>query len=88
MFFVGLSGTLFFGWLPLYLPELFPTAVRATGIGLTYNSGRIATAFGILGAGLLMQTFDGKYELVGTTTSCVYALGMIVILFAPAAGKK
>lgn len=88
VFFVGLSGTLFFGWLPLYLPELFPTAVRATGIGLTYNSGRIATAFGILGAGLLMQTFDGKYELVGTTTSCVYALGMIVILFAPVAGKK
>ncbi|HMO86626.1 MAG TPA: MFS transporter, partial [Lacipirellulaceae bacterium] len=27
----GLVGTLFFGWLPLYLPELFPVEVRASG---------------------------------------------------------
>ena len=30
----GFVATLFFGWLPLYLPELFPTRVRATGSGL------------------------------------------------------
>ena len=27
----GFVATLFFGWLPLYLPELFPTHVRADG---------------------------------------------------------
>ena len=27
----GLVATLYFGWLPLYLPELFPIQVRATG---------------------------------------------------------
>ncbi len=27
----GLVATLYFGWLPLYLPELFPVEVRATG---------------------------------------------------------
>ena len=44
----GFVATLFFGWLPLYLPELFPTRVRATGSGLAMNSGRFATAVGVL----------------------------------------
>jgi MFS family permease len=88
VFLVGITGTVFFGWLPLYLPELYPTAVRATGIGLTYNAGRIATAFGILIAGSLMSTFHGDYARVGTITSWVYLLGMIIILFAPPGGAK
>jgi MFS family permease len=79
----GLVGTVFFGWLPLYLPELFPTSVRATGIGLTYNAGRIATACGILAAGELMRRFEGDYARVGEWASWVYALGMLVILAAP-----
>lgn len=84
VFLSGVSGTIFFGWLPLYLPELFPTRVRATGIGLTYNSGRIATALGILGGGYLMRLNGGSFQRVGEITSLVYALGMVIILFAPA----
>lgn len=34
----GFVATLFFGWLPLYLPELFPTHVRATGSGFPTTS--------------------------------------------------
>ena len=49
-FFVGLIAGTFFGWLPLCLPELFPTRVRSTGSGVTFNFGRIASAFGVLGA--------------------------------------
>jgi len=86
VFLSGLCGTVFFGWLPLYLPELFPTRVRATGIGLTYNSGRIASAVGIYYAADLMTRFHGEYAEVGKITSFVYALGLIVILFAPAGG--
>ena len=33
VFIQGIVATLFFGWLPLYLPELFPVEVRATGAG-------------------------------------------------------
>ena len=36
------------GWLPLYLPELFPTRVRATGQGFGFNFGRILAAIGVL----------------------------------------
>jgi MFS family permease len=86
VFLSGLSGTVFFGWLPLYLPELFPTRVRATGIGLTYNTGRIASAVGIYYAADLMNHYHGDFSAVGKITSLVYALGIIVILFAPAGG--
>jgi MFS family permease len=83
VFVQGFFCTLYFGWLPLYLPELFPTRVRATGIGLSFNGGRIVTAIGVLMAGQLMLAFNGDYARVGQTTCLVYALGMLVIFFAP-----
>ena len=83
VFLLGLVATVFFGWLPLYLPELFPTRVRATGAGVTYNFGRFASAAGVLAAGQLMTYFDGDYARVGEATALVYGLGAIAILFAP-----
>jgi MFS family permease len=79
----GLVATLFFGWLPLYLPELFPTHVRATGAGVSMNIGRFATAVGVLAAGGLFELFDSDYSAIGAACSLVYALGILVILWAP-----
>ncbi len=79
----GFVATLFFGWLALYLPELFPTRVRATGSGLAYNSGRFATAFGVLAAGVLFTALGGDYPRVGSICASIYALGFIVIWWAP-----
>lgn len=79
----GFVATLFFGWLALYLPELFPTRVRATGSGLAYNSGRFATAFGVLAAGFLFTALGGDYPKVGTLCAMIYALGLVVIWWAP-----
>jgi SHS family sialic acid transporter-like MFS transporter len=84
----GLVSTLFFGWLALYLPELFPTHVRATGSGLAYNSGRFATAAGVLLAGILFTALGGDYARVGTLCATIYALGLVVIWFAPDTAKK
>ena len=75
----GLVATLFFGWLALYLPELFPVNVRATGSGLAYNSGRFLTAVGVLGAGLLFGALGGDYPRVGTTCALIYGLGVAAI---------
>ena len=75
----GLVATLFFGWLALYLPELFPVAVRATGSGLAYNSGRFATAVGVLGAGMLFSALGGDYPLVGTICAGIYVFGIAAI---------
>ncbi len=79
----GFVATLFFGWLPLYLPELFPTRVRAAGSGSAYNVGRFATALGVLAAGTLFAAMGGSYPHVGATCGLVYLLGVIVIWWAP-----
>lgn len=79
----GFVGTLFFGWLPLYLPELFPTRVRAAGTGIAYNVGRFATAGGVLLAGSLFTLLGGSYPRVGSLCGLVYLLGAVAILWAP-----
>lgn len=79
----GFVATLFFGWLPLYLPELFPTHVRATGSGISYNVGRFATAAGVLTAGLMFTALGGSYPSVGSAAATIYGLGMIAIWWAP-----
>ena len=79
----GFVATLFFGWLPLYLPELFPTHVRAAGSGISYNVGRFATAAGVLTAGFLFSALGGSYASVGTVAALIYGLGMLAIWWAP-----
>ena len=77
----------YFGWLPLYLPELFSTAVRATGIGVAFNFGRIVAGFFALGSTLLVSWFGGDYAKIGAITSLVFGLGLVIILFAPDTSK-
>ena len=87
VFVQGLVATLYFGWLPLYLPELFPTRVRAGGSGVTYNVGRFATAAAVLAAGSLTAWFGGDYAKAGAITGLIYAAGMVVIWWAPDTSK-
>ena len=88
VFALGFVSTLFFGWLPLYLPELFPTAARSTGAGVSFNFGRILTAAGVLGAGWITFLFGDDYGRAGSVSTLIYAIGMIVILFAPDTTKE
>jgi MFS family permease len=84
---VGLTGFFtasFYGWLPLYLPELFPTRVRATGQGFGYNFGRIIAAGGALYMSHLLQNvFHGNYAQAGAVISLIYLAGLVIIWFAP-----
>jgi hypothetical protein len=73
----------FYGWFPLYLPELFPTRVRATGQGLCYNFGRIFAAGGAMAQGQLVSHFGGSYAQAAAVVTFVYAIGMVIIWFAP-----
>ncbi len=82
-FLVGASTAAFFGWLPLYLPELFPTRVRATGQGVCYNSGRIFAAVGALQMGQLLKYYEGSYAQAGAAITLIYGLGLVVIWAAP-----
>lgn len=79
----GLVATLFFGWLPLYLPQMFPVQVRASGAGIAMNIGRFITAAGVLLGGVLFAWFGNRYEGVGAAFALVFALGMIATMFIP-----
>jgi MFS family permease len=79
---VGAFSASFYGWLPLYLPELFPTRVRATGQGVAFNSGRILAAVVALNTGTINHYF-GSYAKAGIWIVSVYLIGMVLIWFAP-----
>jgi MFS family permease len=66
---------------PIYLPELFPTAVRTTGVGFCYNLGRFVTAGGVFITGYLVGVM-GSSAKAATAVSLVYVVGMVVLLFA------
>jgi MFS family permease len=82
----GLTGAAtasFYGWLPLYLPELFPTKVRATGQGFGFNFGRILAAIGALQTGNLLNSFGNDYAKACSVAAAVYVLGLMLIALAP-----
>lgn len=87
-FLVGAFTAAFYGWLPLYLPELFPTRVRATGQGLSYNFGRILAAIGAVQMGSLMKIFDGSYAKAGAIITLIYVVGLGLIWIAPETKDK
>jgi len=62
----------------VYLPELFPTHVRATAVSFCNGSGRVITSFGPLLAGLLVARVDLRYATAAMT--CCALLSVLGIL--------
>jgi MFS family permease len=54
----------FFALFTMYLPPLFPTLLRTTGAGFSYNIGRIAAAVGTVVFGLLSPIGDKRLALL------------------------
>ncbi len=77
----GLTAS-FYGFFPLYFPELFPTSVRATGQGFCFNFGRLIAAIGSLQLLNLVKLFGSEANAY-SILSCVYLIGMVLIWFAP-----
>jgi MFS family permease len=73
----------FYGFFPLYLPELFPTAVRATGQGFAFNFGRIVAAIGGLQTANLMKAFDNSFPKAASVMAAIYLVGMCLVWFGP-----
>ena len=92
VFLGGAFSATFYGFLPLYLPELFATRVRATGQGFSYNFGRIIAAIGALQTGALTgwvqsvelaSWMDKGIPAACTLLSLVYFVGVAIIWLAP-----
>jgi predicted MFS family arabinose efflux permease len=68
------------GIMSSYIPQLFPTQIRATATGFSLNIGRIFTGLGVLFVGVLV-TMMGGYGNALLIFSMIFICGLIVVLF-------
>jgi MFS family permease len=78
---LGFFGHGYFSVFGAMLAELFPTRVRATAQGLTYNVGRAMGAFGPYTIGVLAEKQGIGSALA--LTSAFFAAGAVLILWVP-----
>lgn len=71
-----------FGVFAVYLPELFPTEVRATGQGFCFNFARVITGVGTLTTGVLVGTL-GSFPMAGLVVSLLFGVGLFTIWVGP-----
>lgn len=73
----------------VYFPELYPTRLRATGVGFCYNCARILAAVAPFALGGLAASFASPTdETIGLRTAAsivafIYVAGLIGLIFAP-----
>jgi MFS family permease len=71
-----------YSWMPVWLPELFPTRMRATAVAFAFNAPRFVAFLGPLLAGTLIVQFGGFSKAAGIV-SVIYILGFVVAPFLP-----
>ncbi len=71
-----------FSWTPIWLPELFPTRMRATAAGFIFNAPRLISAIAPLAAGTIIVGLGG-YGRAATIIGMFYILGLIAVPFLP-----
>jgi MFS family permease len=76
-----------YSWMAVWLPELFPTRSRATGLAFTFNAPRFIAFLGPLFAGVLIVQFGG-FSRAAMTIACIYVLGFVVVPFLPETNGK
>ena len=76
-FFFGASQ----GVLSVYIPGLFPVAIRGTATGFCFNIGRLFTATAVLFVGVLVSELGG-YGNSLFIFSLVFVIGLVVTFFS------
>ena len=79
---VGFFGSGQLTWLATWLPELYPTRMRATALGFIFNAPRLIAAGGTLMAGTLIVKFGG-YGNAAMIVSTIYILGLAAGPYLP-----
>ncbi|MET0244187.1 MAG: MFS transporter [Flavitalea sp.] len=68
------------GIMSSYIPQLFPTQIRATATGFSLNIGRVFTGLGVLFVGVLVSIMGG-YGNALLIFSMIFICGLLVVLF-------
>jgi len=82
-FLVGLTVFGIFGSFTFYLPELFPTRLRATGSGFCYNIGRVGAAAGPFLVGSVAAAGAGAPQIVLNTLFAIGFVPLVGLLLMP-----
>ena len=69
-------------WMPVWLPELYPTRMRATALAFAFNAPRFIAFMGPLVAGSMIIAFGGFGEAAVVLAS-IYFVGLIAAFFLP-----
>jgi len=99
---LGLGTLTIFGGYSIYFPELFPTRLRATGVGFCYNTARYVAATAPFTLGLLTTVYidwhptllsslgsiDSPFRYAAFTVAGVFVVGLLVLPFAPETKDK
>lgn len=86
---LGFSVLALFGGYAIYLPELFPTRLRSTGVSFCYNVGRFVAAigpftFGILASSMFRELPGETQTRYSGVSMCAFLLiGLAVLPFIP-----
>src|SRR4029079_3222993 len=76
-FFIGLTVFGVFGSFTYYLPELFPTRLRGTGVGFCYHVGQIDSAAGPFLVGTIAARGT---DALGSAMQVLFWIGLVPIL--------
>ena len=79
---LGFFNNGIFSGFPIYLPELYPTKLRATGAGFCFNAGRVLASVAPFLTGWLVTTL-GTFGRAASVVALIYLFGLAVLLFAP-----
>jgi MFS family permease len=71
-----------YSWMPVWLPELFPTRMRGTGVSVVFNLARFVVWLGPLLSGAIITALGG-YGIAGSVFALVYVAGLLAIAFTP-----
>jgi MFS family permease len=85
---LGFCNLSIFGGYSIYLPELYPTRLRSTGVGFCYNVGRIVAALGpftlvYLNSAFANAGYATPFRYAAITLSSIYLMGIVAVIFAP-----
>jgi MFS family permease len=69
-----------FTWMPVWLPELYPTRIRATALAFAFNGPRFIAFLGPLLAGTMIVQFGG-YGQAAMVLALIYLVGIAAAPF-------
>jgi hypothetical protein len=90
---MGFAQLSVFGGFSIYFPELFPTRLRGTGVGLCYNTVRYLGAFFPVALTSMKLALEQRgvhepFRVSASILASIFLLGLVTLVWAPETKDK